>query len=287
MTNSDATSADAPAANPARRPPPWIREEVILACAIHVQNQWRRLDYNHPDVLELSRLLKMAPYHDVAAYSESFRNNYSVSRKTSDLKTANPGYDPEKVQMNGGKTTEAVLMEFLEDTPGMLVEAAKIRASLTAVDIIVPQIPVELGVHPVPVEPAPRMRGTTTRIKRIESRSDAVRRRYAHTCQICRRAMRGAGGTVTSQGAHFRALQYGGPDHSSNIGCLCGFCHAEYDAGGIYIDGGFIVRDSRTHSEEAKLYVVPDHVIDTDHFRYHRASFGLDSHPEFPPMSQL
>ncbi|MFI1382937.1 hypothetical protein [Embleya sp. NPDC020886] len=113
-----------------KRPPSWIREEMILVCALHVEHGWKRLDHNHPAVIELSRLLRSAPYHGVQQYGEGFRNTYSVSRKTSDLKTAHPDYDPHHRRLNGGALTTLIVHEFIADTSGMLAKDARIRASL-------------------------------------------------------------------------------------------------------------------------------------------------------------
>jgi hypothetical protein len=283
MTSGDAEQVSEPTARPEKSPPPWTRAEVILACEIHVKNRWRRLDHNNRDVLKLSALLRSVTFHgNPADYGPSFRNNYSVSRKTSDLKTANPGSDPAK-KTHGGKVAEEVIREFIADTPGMLVEAAEIRASLSGDFFATPTIPTQLGGHPAPEGPVERVPVRGSRPKRVVSRADKVKKCYSNECQICGHTMRAAGGTTTSQGAHLRALKYGGPDHPSNIVCLCGSCHAEYDAGGIYIDDDLIVRDAQSKAEQGDLRVAADHVIDKDHLRYHRASFGLDTHPDFPP----
>ncbi|GCD99661.1 hypothetical protein [Embleya hyalina] len=145
-----------------------------------------------------------------------------------------------------------------------------------------PDIPAQLGSEPVPTGPTRRTPQTGQRTVRNTARSERVRDHYKHTCQICGRSMRTATGH-TSEGAHFRALEHDGPDHETNIGCLCAYCHTEYDAGGIYIDDDLVVRSGTTGKRERDLHVSRAHPIDRDHLRFHRAWFGLDTHPDVDP----
>jgi 5-methylcytosine-specific restriction protein A len=109
--------------------PDWVREEVILACALVADNGWRELRASDPQVRDLSELLQRMPIHAVEARGKNFRSPDSVSRKTADLMTAHPGYVGKRTK--GGKTDREVLQEFLQDPHGMKATAASIRVSMS------------------------------------------------------------------------------------------------------------------------------------------------------------
>ncbi|MFI6582202.1 HNH endonuclease [Embleya sp. NPDC050493] len=259
----------------------WTREELILACAIHVENGWRRLSPKHPQVVELSTLLRAATIHPREGRRSDFRNNGGVSRKTSDFCTAHPDYPQDNVQMRIGGLVGVVLREFLADTEGMLAQARLTKASLPLA-VSQPLDPTALGQVPVPRGPVKHIIVRGKRLQRVATRSERIKHHYANACQICDSTMRTITGS-TSDGAHIRALKYRGPDHESNILCLCAFCHREFDSGGIYIDDDLCVRDSADGVWEATLSLKDGHTIDRDHLRFHRASFGLDTHPDIDP----
>ena len=67
------------------RNPTWVWDELVLACDLVVQNGWRGLAENRPEVIELSRLLQTLPLHPLDARLPDFRNPNGVARKSFDI----------------------------------------------------------------------------------------------------------------------------------------------------------------------------------------------------------
>lgn len=110
---------------PGKRPPVWVRDEVILVCDLVVQRGWRYISPTDPAVIELSNLLQELPFHAPEVRSASFRNPNDVSRKTQDLASGHPGYQGRPT--NGGAVDREVLEDFLRDPERMHAVAAEIR----------------------------------------------------------------------------------------------------------------------------------------------------------------
>ncbi|MBE1457655.1 5-methylcytosine-specific restriction protein A [Nocardiopsis terrae] len=108
------------------RDPPWEQDEIILACALVVDNGWKELRSGDAGVTELSALLRRLPLHPVSARSDAFRSPHSVSRKTTDLATSRPGYTGAATK--GGKLDKEVVRAFWEEPERMTAAAARIRA---------------------------------------------------------------------------------------------------------------------------------------------------------------
>jgi 5-methylcytosine-specific restriction protein A len=108
--------------------PDWDWQEVVLACALVHTNQWRELRPGDARVQELSILLRKLPIHPEADRPENFRSPDSVSRKTTDLRTARAGYSGKSTR--GGKTDKIVLAQFEQDAGHMLEVAEAIRQGL-------------------------------------------------------------------------------------------------------------------------------------------------------------
>ncbi|MCH0540459.1 HNH endonuclease [Streptomyces sp. MUM 203J] len=106
----------------------WVRDELLLACALVVQNDWHELRQADPRVQELSDLLRSLPLHGDAAADPRFRSPNSVSRKTTDIATAHPGYAGEATK--GGRPTQQIVADFLKHETEMLAAAAALRAGL-------------------------------------------------------------------------------------------------------------------------------------------------------------
>ncbi|WP_406269027.1 HNH endonuclease [Actinacidiphila glaucinigra] len=110
--------------------PDWIRDEIILACDLVRKNDWRGLDAQSSQVIELSALLQLLPIHAEADRNEKFRNPNGVARKTFDIATRHPEYRGKPT--NGGSLDAEVLTEFLA-RPDEMAEAARlIREGITS-----------------------------------------------------------------------------------------------------------------------------------------------------------
>lgn len=59
---------------PPKRSPPWVRDEVILACDLVAENDWQHLTVEDPRVIALSGLLQLTPFHPIEVRSDTFRN---------------------------------------------------------------------------------------------------------------------------------------------------------------------------------------------------------------------
>ncbi|MFF8829264.1 HNH endonuclease [Streptomyces sp. NPDC015131] len=103
--------------------PDWVRDEIILACQLVMENGWKGLDAQDSRVVELSELLQMLPIHAEADRNEKFRNPNGVARKTFDIATRHPEYRGKPT--NGGALDIAVLNEFL-DRPGEMARVARL-----------------------------------------------------------------------------------------------------------------------------------------------------------------
>src|ERR1700730_8960650 len=91
----------------------WEWEEIVLACDLVAQNDWRQLDAGDPRVQELSGLLQRMSIHPLEARLPSFWNAARVARKTHNLASVPPAsVGP---QSNGNKLDKEVLDEFLDD----------------------------------------------------------------------------------------------------------------------------------------------------------------------------
>ncbi|MYV39546.1 HNH endonuclease [Streptomyces sp. SID1328] len=112
------------------RDPDWTRDEIILACDLAMANDWKRLEYNDPRVIELSALLQTMPIHPKEVRTELFRNPNGVARKTVDITCRHPDYPGKPT--NGNALDVAVLNDFLARPAEMTKVAQQIRDGLTA-----------------------------------------------------------------------------------------------------------------------------------------------------------
>jgi len=120
--------------------------------------------------------------------------------------------------------------------------------------------------------PAPRTRTTGERIVRDTLRARRVKKWHDWTCQVCGVQL------VTQSGpyavsAHIRPLGRpdDGPDHESNMLCLCPNDHVRFDGGAIVVSDDFNVIEVATGATVGRLRTKRQHQIDVEHLRYHRS----------------
>jgi 5-methylcytosine-specific restriction enzyme A len=119
----------------------WTYEEIVLACDLVMQNSRRGLPAEHPQVVELSELLRNASVYPLDERLPSFRNANGVGRKTADIATSLPDYGG--IATHGSSIDKKVIDDF-EARPDVMHELAqKIRVEL-ATDIP-PGNPVDAG----------------------------------------------------------------------------------------------------------------------------------------------
>jgi 5-methylcytosine-specific restriction endonuclease McrA len=156
----------------------------------------------------------------------------------------------------------------------------------STVDGLVQELDDGLGGKPAPGEDAPPIlpnapeaghwvpTGRGTYGDRPQADSSAVRklkRWYQDRCQMC--------GTVlvlpaprhrSSEAAHIRAREDGGPDVVENLLCLCPNCHTRFDAGALILTDDLMILDMVTGELGKKITLHRWHFIDTQYVRHHR-----------------
>jgi 5-methylcytosine-specific restriction enzyme A len=151
------------------RNPDWEWDEIVLACDLVMQNQWKQIDASDPRVAELSRLLQLMPLHPQEARQANFRNDSGVARKTADIATSHPDYQGRRT--NGNALDRKVLDEFRARPDVMHALAESIRTSVT--DDELPSFPSEVGY-----EGESEMEGRyLLRVHAYRERSPGLRRR--------------------------------------------------------------------------------------------------------------
>lgn len=123
----------------------WTRDELLLACALVMQNDWHELRQGDESVLELSDLLRSLPTNQSSAASDPrFRSPNSVSRKTTDIATAHPSYPGAATR--GGRPTKAIVSDFLTRPAEMTAAAEAIRLGIGSGELHrIPAQPDEAG----------------------------------------------------------------------------------------------------------------------------------------------
>lgn len=124
--------------------PAWTRDELLLACALVVENGWAELRERDSRVLDLSDLLRSLPLHEGAAQIiPKFRSIGSVSRKTSDLASNHPAYSGTPTK--GGRLDKEVIAAFIARPSEMLGAAAALRQGIGTGELHkIPEDPDEL-----------------------------------------------------------------------------------------------------------------------------------------------
>lgn len=135
--------------------------------------------------------------------------------------------------------------------------------------------------------PAPRASYKGNRLVRDPSVSARVKKLHNFTCQVCGTQLLTAGGPY-AEGAHIRGLgrPHDGPDHESNVLCLCPNDHFRFDAGAIYVDDHGMVWDALTNAPVGPLRIAKGHEVDPEHLRYHRDHFAAAEPRTLPRNGQ-
>jgi 5-methylcytosine-specific restriction protein A len=122
-------SFEPPADTTAKRNPLWTRNEVILALDLYFQHGGRDPGPEHPDVIELSALLR---HMATAKALTSYRNPSGVVMKMMNFRSLDPSFTTKGGKgLNGAsKLDEQVWAEFSNNRQELSVTAHLIRASL-------------------------------------------------------------------------------------------------------------------------------------------------------------
>jgi 5-methylcytosine-specific restriction protein A len=210
----------------------WTRDEIIMACALVSENEWRGVRASEPAVKQLSELLRRAPIHPESEKTVAFRSPDSVQRKTFDIATQHPDYRGKPTK--GNKLDRVVLRDFLDDPERMLAVAQAIRsaidsgtvaeatvAEVEASDMVAPEGALLLARHVVR-ERDPRLRR--------EKLKDVASRGLRPCCEICSfdfGRIYGALGEGYIEVHHRLPLHSSGPTLTklADLALVCANCH--------------------------------------------------------------
>ncbi len=109
----------------------WARDELILACDLMCDNDWKAVRAHDPRAVELSELLRRMPLHPVELRKPDFRSPNSIQQKTFNIETSfgNDGMGGKKAT-KGGALDLVVRKEFQDDEKHMRAAAKLIRDGL-------------------------------------------------------------------------------------------------------------------------------------------------------------
>jgi 5-methylcytosine-specific restriction protein A len=210
----------------------WVRDEVILACDILVDNNWVYMGANDPRVIKLSELLQKLPFYPPEIRGDKFRNPNGVGRKTADIATQHPDYQGKPTK--GGATDKEVLAEFLARPDEMRAIAAALRRTLAANDFDqLPQVPVDEEDESAPEgrllqrQHFVRERDRKLRRKKID---DYLKTHDRVTCEVCTfdfEATYGERGREYTEVHHVLPLHVSGETKTNlaDLILLCANCH--------------------------------------------------------------
>ncbi|MBB6121637.1 HNH endonuclease [Nocardiopsis algeriensis] len=104
---------------------PWAWDELILACDLLARHDWTPLDTSRPEVVELSRILKLLPLHPQEKRPANFRSPSSVRLKMANIH--NWHKDNKNRKTNGSALDRDIHQAFVEDPERMHAAARSIR----------------------------------------------------------------------------------------------------------------------------------------------------------------
>ena len=216
---------------PPRRSPPWVRDEVILACDLVAQNEWKYLTPDDSRVLELSALLQRLPFHSPGVRSEKFRNPNGVARKTVDIATQHPDY--RGAPTKGGEIDTIVLDEFLAAPESMhaIAEAIRSAARESVDDDVLPPSDEEDDTATegrlLQRTHFHRERNKKLRNRKIESHLKSHKRVGCEICEFDFEATYGPRGREYIEVHHVLPLHASGPTKTklSDLILICSNCH--------------------------------------------------------------
>lgn len=214
-----------------RRNPDWEWDEIVLACDLVAQNDWRQIDHSSPKVAELSDLLRRMKLHPEESRLPNFRSESSVARKTADIATWHPDYQGRRT--NGNRLDREVLTEFIAKPDVMHALAESIRESVSNGEPS--DFPREVGyeneseiegryllrVH------AYYERDRGLRQKKIKSVQDAGKPLACEVCAFDFGQTYGERGQGYIEAHHVEPLHVGGekPRSIKDLALLCSNCH--------------------------------------------------------------
>ncbi|MFD9098457.1 HNH endonuclease [Streptomyces collinus] len=217
------------------RIPAWTEDELVLAGALVVKNGWRELRTHHPEVHELSELLRSLPIHSPEVHAlPGFRSPDSVSRKTTDFMTNHDRYVGKATRC--GKPTLLMIKAFTERETEMLAAAQAIEDGIGSGELqaIAPQ-PDEMDeTGATAIEGRLLVRRALARERDPKLRSlkiEQIRRQGLQVrCEVCDFDFARTYGDLGEgyiEVHHVAPLHISGPRVTKleDLACLCANCH--------------------------------------------------------------
>jgi 5-methylcytosine-specific restriction protein A len=209
----------------------WTYEELVLACDLLMQNNWRSLTSEDPRTIELSGLLRSMSIYPVTDRPSNFRSVHSVRQKTRNIETVRPGHVG--AQSHGNKHDREVLEKFIAQPDVMHNEAQSLRVSLAHGEP--PDLPADVGAeYESVVEGRYMLRLHVYRERSRKARRDKIAHVRESTgalaCEVCTLDF---GQTYGERGDGYIECHHILPMHEtgeretkpSDLALLCANCH--------------------------------------------------------------
>ncbi|MDH6702212.1 HNH endonuclease [Streptomyces griseoviridis] len=217
------------------RIPAWTEDELLLAGALVVKNDWRELRTGAREVAELSELLRSLPLHSPEERAlPNFRSLDSVSRKTTDFST-NHGLYPGK-GTRCGKPTLLMIKAFTDREAEMLEAAEALEEGIASGELyLIPTQPDEIdeeGAMAIEGRLLSRRALVRERDPKLRARKIAHVRRLGQPlrCEVCSFDFASTYGDL---GEGYIEVHHVTPLHVSgtretrleDLACVCANCH--------------------------------------------------------------
>lgn len=119
-----------------------------------------------------------------------------------------------------------------------------------------------------------RSQSVVDKIDRDVALAERIKEIYNYQCQVCGDFLEKPGGRIAI-GAHIKGLgrPHEGPDHLSNMLCLCPNHHAQFDAFSFYIEKETLTIKGSHKWDGKKIKVDKKHKLNLEFFNYHKALY--------------
>ncbi len=216
----------------AKRNPPWQRDELILVLDLYIRHGGKDLGANHPEIIELSRLLNKLPIHQGIRKGVAFRNPNGVKMKLMNLRRFDPSQTGDGLG-RGNKLEEEVWVLYAGDPERLREVAEAIRAGSKILEVE------DLDMADEDEDGCPegkvlyRLHKTRERDQSVieKAKKLAIARHKLLACAVCRfdfSKTYGKLGDGFIEGHHTKpvsTLPEDGKTKVKDIALVCGNCH--------------------------------------------------------------